>query len=77
MSKYSTVTVKVQKELKKKMNETDINWSDFIRESIQHRIQLGERRKTGEKLLKHLSEKRDTVPKGFINKTIRQLRETL
>ncbi len=75
MSKHSTVTVKVQEELKRKMSETDINWSEYIRESIDRRVKLEERRRTGEKLLKDLTERRHTVPKGFINRTIRELRE--
>ena len=75
MSKFSTVTVKVQEELKKKMSETDINWSEYIRESIDHRVKLEERRRTGEKLLKDITERRHAVPKGFINRTIRELRE--
>jgi len=75
MSKHSTVTVKVQEELKRKMSETDINWSEYIRESIDHRVKLEARRRTGEKLLKDLTERRHTVPKGFINKSIRELRE--
>jgi len=43
----STVTVKVDEELKKKMSRVKINWSEYIREAIRRRIELEERRDCG------------------------------
>jgi len=72
----STITVKVEKELKEKMKEIKINWSEYIREAIRQRIELEERKKVAEKLLQDLKAKKHVVPRGFINKSIRELRDT-
>lgn len=71
----STITVKVDEHLKKKMSLVKINWSEYIREAIRQRIELEERRKAAEKLLESLKAGKHVVPKGFINKTIREMRE--
>lgn len=72
----STITVKIEKEIKEKMKEIKINWSEYIREAIRRRIELEERKKVAEKLLKDLKAGKYTVPKSFINKSIRELRDT-
>jgi predicted DNA-binding protein len=72
----STITIKIEKEIKEKMKEIKINWSEYIREVIRRRIELEERKKVAEKLLKDLKAGKYTVPKGFINKSIRELRDT-
>jgi len=70
-----TVTIKVDEELKKKMKMVRINWSEYIREAIRRRIELEERKRAAEKLLEDLRKGKHVVPKGFINKTIREMRE--
>ncbi len=72
-----TVTVKVNKELKERMNMIKINWSEYIRKAIEQKIVLEERRKAAKKLLESLKAGKHVVPKGFINETIRGMRETL
>ena len=72
----STITVKIDKKLKERMKEIRINWSEYIREAIRRRIELEERKKIAEKLLQDLKTGRYSVPKGFINKSIRELRDT-
>ena len=52
-----------------------INWSEYIREAIRHKITL-EKKRAAEKLLQDLKDKKYKVPKGFINNTIREMRET-
>jgi hypothetical protein len=42
--------VKVPRELKKKMDEVDMNWSDYIRRSIASKIEENEMRRASEKL---------------------------
>jgi len=42
--------VKVPKEMKKKMDEFKMNWSDYIRKSIESKIQETELRKASQKL---------------------------
>ena len=70
-----TVTVKVDEKLKEEMGVIKINWSEYIRDAIQRRIELEERRKAGEKLLDDLKVKKHVAPKGFINEAIREMRE--
>ena len=71
----ATITVKVDENLKKMMRKVKINWSEYIREAIRHRIELEERRAAAEKLVEGLKSGKPTVPKGFINKTLRESRE--
>lgn len=70
-----TVTVKVDEKLKKKMSTVKINWSEYVREAIRRRIQHEERRRAAEKLLESLKVGEHVAPKGFINRTIREMRE--
>lgn len=70
-----TVTIKVDENLKRKMRGVKINWSEYIREAIKRRVEIEEKKKAAEKLLASLKEKRHVVPSGFINKTIREMRE--
>ncbi|MGC8849319.1 MAG: hypothetical protein ACP5QI_02475 [Candidatus Bathyarchaeia archaeon] len=58
------------------MKKVRINWSEYIREAINRRIELEERRKAAERLLQDLKAGRCTVPKGFIDGSIRELRDT-
>ena len=39
MGDVNVVTVKVSKELKKKMKQVKLNWSEYIRKCIQKRIE--------------------------------------
>jgi hypothetical protein len=38
VSQTNIITVKVPNELKKKMKQVDINWSQYIRECVQKKI---------------------------------------
>ena len=38
MSQTNFITVKVPHELKKKMKQIDVNWSEYIRECVQKKI---------------------------------------
>jgi len=71
-----TVTVKVDEELKRKMSVVKVNWSQYIRETIQRRVELEERRSSAKKLLESVETRKHAAPKGFINKTIRDTRDT-
>ena len=70
-----TVTVKVDEDLKRKMGVVRINWSEYIREAIRRRIELEERREAAERLLDGLKARKHVAPKGFINETLREMRE--
>ena len=39
MGKASAVTVKVSGELKEKMKRVKVNWSEYIREAIQRKVE--------------------------------------
>jgi len=67
-----TVTVKVDEELKRMMSKVKINWSEYIREAIRRRIELEERREAARRLLEELRSGRHAVPKGFINRVLRE-----
>ncbi len=71
-----TVTIKVSGELKKKMGTVKINWSEYLRKAIEQRIVLEERKEAAKKLIENLKAGKSVVPKGFINETIRGMRET-
>lgn len=70
-----TVTIKVDDELRRKMQIVRINWSKYIRDAIRRRVDLEQRQSAAEKLLKGLKAGNNVVPKGFINGTLRELRE--
>lgn len=71
-----TVTVKVDNDLKRKMAAIKVNWSEYIREAIRRRVELEERRIAAERLLEDLKVGKHVAPKGFINKALRELRES-
>ncbi|MBS7634243.1 hypothetical protein KEJ34_01920 [Candidatus Bathyarchaeota archaeon] len=70
-----TITVKVDEYLKKRMSKVKINWSEYIREAIRRRVEIEEKRESAEKLLEGLKARKHVVPSGFINETIREMRE--
>ncbi len=70
-----SITIRVDDELRRKMKEIKINWSEYIREAIRRRIELEERKKAAEKLLNDLKEGKRRVPSGFVNEAIREGRE--
>ncbi|MFH0848156.1 MAG: hypothetical protein V1857_01470 [archaeon] len=70
-----TVTIKVDDELRRRMRTLKINWSDYVRKAIQRRVELEEKRDAAEKLLESLKEHKQVAPRGFINKTIREMRK--
>ena len=38
MSQSSVITVKVPEQMKKKMQQVNVNWSEYIRECVQRKI---------------------------------------
>jgi post-segregation antitoxin (ccd killing protein) len=71
-----TITVKVDDRLRKRMALVTINWSRYIREAIEERIEREERRKAAQELLESIRIRKHVVPRGFINQTIRETRRT-
>jgi len=75
-SVMETVTIKVEEDLKRKMEGIKENWSAYLREAIRRRVEQEERREAAEKLLEGLKDNPMKVPEGFIAKAIRETRET-
>jgi predicted transcriptional regulator len=75
MASTSTVTIKVDSDLKKRMDEVDENWSAYLREAIKQRISQEERRKAARELLMDLQARKHKVPPGSINAIIREARD--
>ena len=70
-----TITIRVDDELRRKMREVKINWSEYLRETIRRRIELEERKKAARELLEDLRSRRHAVPRGFVNRAVREARE--
>jgi len=71
-----TVSIKVDEGLKRRMRSVRVNWSEYIREAIRRRVELEARKSAAEKLLEDLKARKHVAPKGFIDETIKELRET-
>ncbi len=50
MGEVDVITVKVPKELKKSMKQIKINWSQYIRECVQEKVDEQKRRAASAKL---------------------------
>jgi predicted transcriptional regulator len=70
-----SVTIKVDEELKKKMETIKENWSAYLREAIRQRVEQEERKRAAEKLLEANSKDKLKVPLGYINRVIRETRD--
>ena len=62
----TSVSIRIDEELKEEMAELKINWSDYIREAIRKRVELEKRRGVARKLLEDLERGVAQVPEGFI-----------
>ena len=71
-----TVTIKVEDDLKRKMEGIKENWSAYLREAIRRRVEQEERREAAEELLRGLEGDAMKVPKGFVDSVIRETRES-
>ncbi len=72
----TTVTFKVDPELKKRMSEVGENWSAYLRDAIRQRLEMEERRNAARRLLDDMEAKKRRVPPGFIEATIREARDS-
>jgi len=50
MKQVEVITVKVPSELKKQMKQVDVNWSQYIRECVQKKINEQKRRAASQRL---------------------------
>ena len=71
-----TVTIKVDEELKRRMEGVNENWSAYLREAIRNRVEHEERRRAAERLLSDLRAGKRRVSRGFVDSVIRETRES-
>ena len=74
MSQLNVITVKIPSELKKKMKQVKVNWSQYIRESIQRKIEEQKMREASMQL-DEVSKRVKPVPTEELVSWIRQDRE--
>ncbi|MEM0320368.1 MAG: hypothetical protein QXS67_03035 [Candidatus Nezhaarchaeales archaeon] len=68
------ITIRVSDELKKKMREVKLNWSEEIREFIKQRINELEREKSIKEAMEILKDKKG-VERGFSALSVREDRD--
>jgi hypothetical protein len=50
MEQQTAITVKIPEEMKKKMKQIDVNWSEYIRECVQRKIDQEKMKAASDKL---------------------------
>jgi predicted transcriptional regulator len=71
-----SVTIKVDEELKRRMEGIDENWSAYLRDAIRERVEREERKKAAAALAANLRSGKFKVPSGFVNSVIREMRDS-
>jgi len=74
MEQTEVITVKVPRELKKKMKQVDINWSEYIRECVKKKINQ-EKMKAASKKLDEIRKRTKPVSEEELLSWIREGRE--
>ena len=74
MGQINVITVRIPSELKKKMKQVEVNWSEYIRESIQKKIEE-QRMKTASAKLDEVRTRVKPVPTKELVSWIREDRE--
>jgi len=74
MGKVNVITVKVSSELKKKMRQVTVNWSEYIRSAIQKKIEE-QRLKAASAKLDEVRMRTKTVSTDELVSWIREARE--
>jgi len=74
MDKVNVITVKVSSELKKKMKQVKVNWSEYIRSAVQKKIEE-QRLKTASAKLDEVRARTKMVPTEELVSWIREARE--
>ncbi len=74
MSQVNVITVKISSEMKKKMKQVKMNWSEYIRDSIQKKIDE-QKLKAASAKIDELRAKTKPVPTEELVSWIREDRE--
>jgi len=74
MGKVSVITVKVSNELKEKMKQVKVNWSQYIRDAIQKKVDE-QRLKTASAKIDEVRMRAKPVPTNELVSWIREDRE--
>ncbi|MEM1565785.1 MAG: hypothetical protein QW510_01680 [Candidatus Bathyarchaeia archaeon] len=74
MIEKSVITVKIPSDLKEKMKQVKINWSEYIRNAVQKKLEE-ERKKTASKKLDEIRARSKPVATSELVAWIREYRE--
>ncbi|RLI36343.1 hypothetical protein DRO55_03725 [Candidatus Bathyarchaeota archaeon] len=74
MGRLVNVSVKVPEEIRKLMRKVDVNWSEYLRETIETKIRV-EMAKDAARKLDEIRERAGKVPTGELVRWIREDRE--
>jgi hypothetical protein len=74
MSKYATVSVKVPRQVKDKMEKIGIKWGPILRQAIEDELQKAEREKAVDAILE-LAKRAPKTEDNTAAKIIREMRE--
>jgi len=74
LGRLVNVSVKVPEEIRKLMRKVDVNWSEYLRETIETKIRV-EMAKDAARKLDEIRERAGKVPTGELVRWIREDRE--
>ena len=76
MDKYATVSVKVSREVKERMERLDVKWGSVLRQAIEQELQKTERAKAVGLVLE-LAQRAPKTEDGTAVRLIREIREEI
>ncbi|MEM2180585.1 MAG: hypothetical protein QXP32_07185 [Nitrososphaeria archaeon] len=69
------ITVRVSEEIRKKMREININWSEFIRKAIEEKIYEEKRKNLAKAVLRNERRKKKSLGEEKAEEIIRRFRD--
>ncbi len=69
------ISVRIPRELRRRMKSLEVNWSSIIRRQIEEMVDAEERKQILDSLLKRI-ETQPSVERGFASKSIREDRDS-
>ena len=76
MERYATVSVKVSKEVKERMERLDVKWGRILRQAIEQELQRVERAKAVDSILE-FAQRAPRTEDGTAVKIIKEIREEI
>ena len=69
-----TVAFRIPDEMKKEMDQVDVNWSEYVRQAIQEALKSAKKRDLLRKV-RQLTIRQNKIPKGTAAFMIREIRQ--